>query len=264
MADLNNLVLLGQAHLGQHHRLVKLTTPLGEDVLVPQRVIAHDHLGRSYKYTIDCLSIRDDIELKKLIAQPVTLWVHQADQSYLPMHGYVHRVKRFGSDGGLTFCQISFSPWLHFLKFRRDARIWQDKAADEILTDVFNGHPQAQGNFRFDVMEAALQRSYCTQYETDWHFAQRLMEEEGWYSYHEQNSDGSGHVLVITDATDQLKPIARERIHFHRAGTDDELHKIVHWSADRSLAASQFTASTDDYKAPNETKQSNTIVRAEY
>jgi type VI secretion system secreted protein VgrG len=264
MADLKELSLLGQAPIGQHHRLIKLTTPLGEDILLPQRVVAHERLGRSYTYAIDCLSVRDDIELKQLIAQPVTLWVYQADLSYLPVHGYVHQVKRLGSDGGFTFCQLSFSPWLHFLKFRKDARVWQDKAADEILTDVFNRHPQARGNFRFDVMEAALLRSYCTQYETDWHFVQRLMEEEGWYSYHEQNADGSGHVLVITDTTDQLKPIARERIHFHKAGTGDELQKIVHWSADRSLAASQFTAGTDDYKAPNEIKQSNTIVREEY
>lgn len=102
------------------------------------------------------------------------------------------------------FCQLTIAPWLHFLKFRRDSRIWQDKTADDILSDVFNQHLQAQGNFRFEIREPASLRSYCTQYETDWHFAQRLMEEEGWYGYHEQLADGSGHMLVITDSTDQL------------------------------------------------------------
>ncbi|NRR31802.1 type VI secretion system tip protein VgrG [Oxalobacteraceae bacterium] len=264
MADLKDVLLLKQALIGQQNRLVKLTTPLGADVLLPQRVHAYERLGRSYEYTIDCLSLRDDIELKKLIAQPVTLWIQQADRAYLPVHGYVHTMKRLGSEGQFTFCQMSFAPWLHFLKFRKDARIWQDKTADDILSDVFSRHPQAQGNFRFEVREAALPRSYCTQYETDWHFAQRLLEEEGWYSYHEQRADGSGHVLVITDTMDQLKPAAQEEIYFHGAGTEDELHKIVHWSADRSLAPSQFTARTNDYKAPNESKQSNTVVQAGY
>ncbi len=264
MADLKNFLFLNQALVGQQARLVKLTTPLGEDVLLPQRVLAHERLGRSYEYTIDCLSVRDDIELKTLIAQPVTLWIQQADRSYLPVHGYVHTMKRLGSDGQFTFCQMSFAPWLHFLKFRKDARIWQDKTADDILSDVFNGYPQARGNFRFDVRELARERSYCTQYETDWHFVQRLMEEEGWYSYHEHKADGSGHVLVITDTTYQLKPIAQEKIYFHGAGTEDEVHKIVHWSADRSLAPSQFTARTNDYKAPNQVKESNTFVLREH
>ncbi|NVM75488.1 type VI secretion system secreted protein VgrG [Duganella sp. SG902] len=262
MSALNPLA--GQALIGQQSRLVKLTTPLGEDILLPQRVVASDRLGRDYAYTVDCLAVRDDIELKTLIAQPVTLWVQQADQSYLPVHGYVHRMKRLGSDGQFTHCQLAFAPWLHFLKFRKDARIWQDQSADAILSEVFSGHPQAQGNFRFELREAALPRSYCTQYESDWHFAQRLMEEEGWFGYHEQKPDGSGHTLVITDNTDQLKPAPREQIHFHGAGTEDELNKIVHWSADRSLASSQLTTRTYDYKAPNETRQSNTIVQSSH
>ena len=183
---MKNLLSLTQALIGQQDRLIKLTTPLGEDVLLPQHVIGHDRLGRGYEYTIDCVSVRADIDLRTLIAQPVTLWVQQADRTYLPVHGHVHTAKRLGSDGALTYCQIAFAPWLHFLKFRRDARIWQDKRADDMLADVFNEHPQAQGNYRFDLIGTPEPRSYCTQYETDWHFVQRLMEEEGWYGYHEQ------------------------------------------------------------------------------
>ena len=254
--------MVSQTFIGQQNRLVKFSTPLGPDILLPQRVYAQDQLAKGYEYIVDCLTERDDIELKKLIAQPVTLWVQQTDRSYLPVHGYVHTAKRLGSDGQFTYCQLSFAPWLHFLNFRKDARIWQDKTADEILGDVFNCHPQAQGNFRFEVREAASRRSYCTQYETDWNFVQRLMEEEGWYAYHEQSPDGSAHVLVITDNTDQLKPIAQESISFHGAGIDDELHKIVHWGAGRSLGSSRFTARTHDYKSAALSKQGSNIVDA--
>lgn len=264
MADLQSFLSLTQALIGQQNRLLKIDTPQGDNLLLPQRLIAHERLGRGYEYTVDLLSSREGIELKKLIAQPVTLWVQQDDNSYLPVHGYVHTAKRLGSDGQFTFCQISFAPWLHFLKFRKDARIWQDKTTDDILSEVFDQHPQAQGNYRFDIVEPALPRSYCTQYETDWNFAQRLMEEEGWYSYHEQKPGGSGHVLVITDNTDHLPPQAQEHIAFHGAGTQDELNKIVHWSASRSLAPSQFSTKTDDYKAPSYPKDANDIVSAEH
>ena len=221
-------------------------------------------MGRGYEYTIDVISVRSDFELKVLIAQPVTLWVRQPDRSYLPINGYVHTVKRLGSDGELTFCQISFAPWLHFLKFRKDARIWQDKKPDEILSDVFSVHPQARGNFRFDLTEPISPRSYCTQYETDWNFVHRLMEEEGWYSYHEQAPDGKSHLLVITDTTHRLKAVTPRQIYLHRGSTEDELHKIVHWSANRSLSSNQFTIRTNDYKAPNYQKESNTTVLAEH
>ncbi|TWI67551.1 type VI secretion system secreted protein VgrG [Pseudoduganella lurida] len=262
MADLTPLIYDSIASVTQNNRLLQLTTTLGDDLLLPQRVIAHDRLGRSYEYTVDCLARSDTLELKKRIAQPVTLWVQQADQTYLPVHGYVYRAQRLGSDGQFAHCQLSFAPWLHFLKYRRDVRIWQDKAADDILTEVFNGHPQAEGHFRFDVRTPALPRSYCTQYETDWHFVHRLMEEEGWYGYHEQKPDGSGHLLVIADTADQLASVPGERVLFHRAGTEDELHKIVHWGAGRTIAASKFSASTDDYKAPNVAKATNTLVTA--
>lgn len=264
MADPKIPLFLGQAFISQQDRILKLTTPLGADILLPQRVVAHERLGGIYEYTIDLVSVRGDIDLKNLIARPVTLWVKQFDRSYLPVNGYVHTVKRLGSDGQLTFCQLSFAPWLHFLKFRKDARIWQDKRADEILAEVFSEHPQARGNFRFDLIESASSRSYCTQYETDWHFVMRLMEEEGWYCYHEQKADGSNHVLVITDTTYHLKPMASRQLRFHGAGTEDEVNKILHWSTNRSLAPNQFTTRTDNYKAPNQKKQSNTSVLPEY
>jgi type VI secretion system secreted protein VgrG len=264
MADLTDFISQTQALIGQQNRLLKLDTILGEDAFLPQRMIAHERLGRTYEYTVDCLSVRDDIELKKLIAQPITLWVQQTDRRYLPIHGYVNMVKRLGNDGQLTFCQLSFAPWLHFLKFRKDARIWQDKTAEDIISEVFNGHSQAQGNFRFKLRDMPPQRSYCTQYETDWHFVQRLMEEEGWYGYHEQNADGKGHVLVITDTTDGMRPVEPQQISFHNAGTEDELHKILHWSANRSLAPSSFMTTTDDYKAPLLSKQRNIAVQVDH
>ena len=261
MADLKRHPFLNHALIDQQERILKLTTPLGENVLLPQRVIANEQLARGYEYIVDLISTRAEVELKNLIAQSVTLWVKQTDRSYLPINGYVHTVKRLGSDGQLTYCQISFAPWLHFLKFRQDARICQDKRVDDILADVFASHPQARGNFRFDLSEPISSRSYCTQYETDWHFVQRLMEEEGWFGYHEQKADGVGHVFVITDTTHHLKPSASASIRFHGAGTDNEVQKILHWSANRSLGSSQLTTRTDDYKAPGQQKQSNTSVR---
>ena len=87
------------AIFSQQSRLIKLDTVLGPDVLIPQRVIAHDKLSAGYEYAIDLLSLNDSVELKLLIAKPATLWIQQIDGAYLPVHGYIHTAKKLGSDG---------------------------------------------------------------------------------------------------------------------------------------------------------------------
>jgi type VI secretion system secreted protein VgrG len=145
MQDLTDTIRNG---LSQNDRLIKLDTSLGRDCLVPQRVVGCSRLGRHFEFTVDVISISNKVELKTLIAQPVTLWIQQSDKSYQPHHGYVHTARRLGSNGALTTYQLGFASWMHFLKFRRDQRIWQDRTAVDIVTDVFNEHPQARGRFR--------------------------------------------------------------------------------------------------------------------
>ena len=188
----------------------------------------------------------------------------QTDASYLPVHGYVHTAKKLGSDGQLSAYQIVFSSCLHFLKFRKDARIWQDKGADEIIAEVLAAHPQCQGRFRFDLNQVVRSRSYCTQYETDWQFVMRMMESEGWYGYFEQAPDGSAHHWIITDSVQSLKPLPAQQIAFHRAGTTDELNKIVQWSAARTLSNRQLATKTFDYKTPHSNRESGLQILPEH
>ncbi|CAD6542401.1 type VI secretion system Vgr family protein [Paraburkholderia sabiae] len=236
--------------LTQTDRLLKLDTPLGANVLLPQRALGRAALGRDSAFTVDVVSSRDGIELKSLIAQPVTLWIQQFDRTYRPHHGYVHTARRLGSDSAITGYQIGFTSWLHFLRFRKDARIWQDKTADAILTDVFNAHPHAQGAFRFALNQPLAQRSFCVQYESDWNFCHRLMEAEGLFSYIEQADDGKSHTLVITDDIGALKPMNPQTVDFYRAGTNSEMDAFVQWSGTRTLQSTTLTTRTFDYKSP--------------
>ena len=241
----------------QNERLLKLDTPIGANALLVQRVVGNSRIGRDYAFTVDVASTDENIELKRLIAQPVTLWMQQTDKSYRPVHGFVHTARRLGSDGGLTSYQVAFACWLHFLRFRRDARIWQDVTVDEIITDVFNQHPQAQGAFRFALNKPLQPRSFCIQYEDDWNFVSRLMEAEGWYSYFEQADDGQSHKLVVTDNLDSFKSASPQSVAFYRAGTNSETDALVQWSGTRTLQSTSLVTSTFDYKSPQYAKGTN-------
>ncbi|MBN3763689.1 type VI secretion system Vgr family protein [Burkholderia sp. Ac-20365] len=236
--------------LAQGDRLLKLDTLLGSDVLVPQRVVGNSRVGRHFEFTLDVVSMSSNIELKKLIAQPVTLWIQQSDKSYLPHNGFVHTARRLGSDSTLTSYQIGFASWMHFLKFRRDQRIWQDVSVEEIVSDVFNAHPQAQGRFQFALSRQLPTRSYCRQDEYDWNFVHRLLESEGLYGFWQQAEDGKSHTLVIADNLSSFKPTSPKTVSFYRAGTNSETDALTQWSGTRTLQSALLTTRTFDYKSP--------------
>lgn len=237
--------------LVQQDRLVKTDIPsLPDNALLPRRAVTYSELGRDFGVTLDMVSTASDIELKTLIAQPMTLWIQQGDKSYLPINGYIHTARRLGADGSQTSYQLAFASWMHFLKFRRDMRYWQDRSVDAIMTDVFNAHPQASGQFQFALSKSLPSRSYCRQSESDWNFVHRLMEEEGLFGFWRQSKDGKSHTLVVTDDIHLLDEIVLNPVEFYRSGTGNEADAFTQWSGSRTLQSSTHTTRTFDYKAP--------------
>ncbi|AJK47192.1 type VI secretion system Vgr family protein [Burkholderia plantarii] len=249
--NLDQLTQAIQGGLIQQDRLLKADIPaLPDNTLIPRRALTHAELGRDYSVTLDLVSSAGDVELKTLIAQPVTLWIRQADQSYLPTHGYIHTARRLGADGSLSTYQVTFASWMHFLRFRSDMRIWQDQPADQIVTDVFNAHPQAQGQFLFQLSKPLPPRSYCRQSETDWQFVHRLLESEGLFGFWRFAQDGKSHTLVITDDLHSLDKLVPDTLTFWRAGAASEANALTQWSGSRTLQSVTHTTRTFDYKAP--------------
>ncbi|MEX3981840.1 type VI secretion system Vgr family protein [Paraburkholderia sp. EG287A] len=252
-----DIISFMQSALFQTDRLVKLDSPAGANALLPQTVMGTSRLGRNFEYVIDAVSTNSSLELKSLIAQPVTLWLQRADKSYRPQHGYVHTARRLGADGELTSYQLGYSSWLHFLKFRKDAQIFQDKSVEAILESVFQMHPQAAGAFRFDIQNASPVRSFCVQYEDDWTFVHRLLESEGWFYYFEHADDGKSHTLVVTDDLYSLKAMSPQEVDFYRAGSSSQTEALVQWSGTRTLQSTSYSSRTFDYKNPGTTKETS-------
>jgi len=240
-----------EAGIEQGNRALILSTPLGAQVLLPQRVVGESRIGREFEMTVDVVSRERVIELKKLMAKPVTLWVRQRDNSYLAYHGFVFATRRLGSDGGMTYYQLSFSSWMRFLRHRKDARIFQNRTTADILAEVFDGHSHARGQYRFDLRDRGATHSYCTQYDSDHNFVHRLMESEGWFTYIEQAENGKSHTVVITDDMYRFKPLETQDITFYRAERMAGADALVEWSSERIVQSVAYAIRTPDYKQPN-------------
>ncbi|NIE84210.1 MULTISPECIES: type VI secretion system Vgr family protein [unclassified Burkholderia] len=250
--NVTELIQAIQGGLIQQDRLIKVDIPsLPDNTMVPRRALIESQLGRDYSVTLDLISTAGDIELKSVIAQPMTLWIQQADKSYLPINGYVHTARRLGADGSFTLYQVSFASWMHFLRFRSDMRYWQDKSVDLIITDVFNQHPQAKAYFQFSLSKPLPSRSYCRQSESDWNFVHRLLEEEGLFGFWRQGKDGKSHTLVVTDDIHSLDEASPNPISFYRAGTGSEADAFTQWAGSRTLQSTTHTTRTFDYKSPS-------------
>ncbi|WP_322066156.1 phage late control D family protein, partial [Burkholderia ubonensis] len=250
--NMTDLVQAIRGGLIQQDRLLKTDIPsLPPNTIVPRRAVTCSELGRDFRVTLDMVSAAGNIELKTLIAQPITLWIQQADKSYLPINGYIHTARRLGADGSLSTYQLTYGSWMHFLKFRSDMRYWQDMSADEIIADVFNQHPQARGHFQFALSKPLPQRSYCRQSETDWNFVHRLMEDEGLFGFWQQSKDGNAHTFVITDNIHSLDEAPSRRVRFYRSGTGSETDAFTQWAGSRTLQSTLHTTRTFDYKSPS-------------
>ncbi|WP_040409525.1 contractile injection system protein, VgrG/Pvc8 family, partial [Arhodomonas aquaeolei] len=74
--------------LTQHQRLLRLElgAPAG---LLPHRLVGEEAVSAPFRYRLDCLCQRGDLELKHLIGAPARLAIRQADASERPLHALV-------------------------------------------------------------------------------------------------------------------------------------------------------------------------------
>lgn len=195
--------------LDQRGRLLQVHCALPALALLPERMVMREAVGQPFEMVLDCVSTSTAFELKLLIGEQVSLSLLQPDGAYKPWHGYVFEAAQLGSDGGLARYRLVMRPWLSFLAYRRDAFVFQDKTALQIIEDVFADYPQAK--YRVEVTDALRMRSLCSQFrESDLEFVSRLLAEEGLSCHFEHDAEGDVnsatgalHTLVITDRNAQ-------------------------------------------------------------
>ena len=261
------------ALLDQRGRMLTVECALPALALIPETMVFREAVSQPFELTVDCLSTSAYFELKLLIGEQVSVRLLQSDGSYKPWHGYVFEAAQLGADGGLARYRLVMRPWLSLLALRRDAFIWQDKTATQIVEDVFADYPQA--HFRLEVSETLRQRSLCTQYrESDLAFVSRLLAEEG-LGYRFEHLDGDAsqdadvkdharHVLIITDRAAVRPSLGDARFTSQHpvANTAGQRDAVTAFAAHRQLQANAVAIGAWDYANLSGTSATETSTLA--
>ncbi|WP_312956779.1 type VI secretion system Vgr family protein [Stutzerimonas nitrititolerans] len=170
----------------------------------------HEKLNQPYRFDIEVVSERPDLDLETLLHRPVYLAFGPAGKG---VHGVIHGVRQGDSGKRLTRYSLSLRPQLAYLTHSRDQRIFQHLSVPQVIAQVLEGHGIQADAYRFQLGYAYPERDYCVQYdESDLHFIQRLCEEEG-ISFHFQHNE-AGHILVFGDDQTifpKLAPVAYQQ-----------------------------------------------------
>ncbi len=188
----------------QEERLIALTTPLGEDVLLLAGFSGHEGISRLFSFNLDLLSEKGPIDFSDIIGKNVTICVTQSDKTQRYFNGIVSHFAQSGSDsslhplpdaGGSLVCGCSPGmPTARFFTTRRSATSWSKSSIDRGFQD-----------YKFQLNGSYSPMEYCVQYrETDFNFVSRLMEQNGIF-YFFQHEEGK-HTMVIADSSSAHEP----------------------------------------------------------
>jgi len=245
----------------QATRLVRLRTPLGDDLLA-ECVRGEEGISAGFTFRIDALSEDAHLQLKSLLGQPALLQLMTAASrdALRPFHGHITAARISGANGGLARYHLTLQPWSAFLDVGRDSRIFQDMTVFDILDAVFAAY-QGKGRlmpaWRYEIVDRRIypRRSLTTQYqESDLAFAERLMHEEGLFYFFEHDGDPGNallgcHTMVIADHNGAFQPNAQAAVRFTQPGAVMRADSIDRWRTESRLRTDAVEMGSWDYRS---------------
>ncbi|MBE1161103.1 type VI secretion system Vgr family protein [Dyella acidiphila] len=245
----------------QTDRLLRLSTPLGADVLLAENVDgweAVDHGG--FRFELHALSANASLSLDPLLGAPVLLELLTADSrtDLRPFHGYVTHAERVGSNAGMARYCLTIEPWLSLLKQRKDSFAFRDLTVIEIVEQIFGYY--AQGGivpaWQWQLADRSIysKRSLTSQYqESDYDFVTRLLAEEGIFYWFEHSGDTSSpglgkHTMLLADSNTAFQAGSATAVRFHRADGTETTDTIQVWTPTRRWQTGQISRASWDYR----------------
>ena len=182
-------------------RDTSVTGPFPEGVLLLETLRGQEALGRPYGFELGLLSREPTLDPDDVLGKPMAVGIKLDTGEDRFFHGIVTAFSKAGTTHLHTRYAATLKPMLSVFGDTHDCRVFNDLSQDalSIVTDVLAQRGLTDIESGTISGQAFREREYCVQFrESDWHFVQRLLEEEGIYYYfrHEANK----HTLVLVNS----------------------------------------------------------------
>lgn len=236
----------------QDNRSVSISSKLGPNVLLFQRMVGSEQLGRLSEYQVDLLSEKSDIKIDDVLGKPVSVKLGLPDAGEREFNGIVTRFSLTGRHGRYASYQATVRPWLWFLTRTADCCIFQEKTAVDIVKAIFEKYSIA--DFDFGSLSATYPvLPYCVQYrESDFDFVSRLLERFGIYYFFKHA--GGRHTLVLADSYSAHTVIPGYEV--LTIGPDDDKAMLqgevtYRWLTGGRILSDEYSLTAFDFEKPS-------------
>lgn len=181
----------------QADRILRVESPLGPDVLLPEHVEIREAINDLFTILIAVRSKRTDIRPDELVGRLVDLSLEIGQGGRRTWNGLtVSLVEGPAVTRGLRSYQLVLraSHWL--LTQKTDCRIWQNQSSLDVAQTLLTEHkliaPATNG-----AIPAPKPQTYSVQYnESDWNYLTRRLEQDGLYYWFEHTGGEVGSVAA--------------------------------------------------------------------
>ncbi len=179
-------------------RQARVSTMLGEDVVLLDRLTSDERLSEPFAITLHVISEHGEVDFLPCLGSGVSITMQASPQIARAFHGVLWEAEQIGENPQGLVYRLGLRPWTSLVALGLNTRIFQNKSTPDIVREVIDG----AGFSDYDLTRltgAYKPREYCVQFrESDFSFVSRLLEEEGICYFFEHHADS--HVLVLADA----------------------------------------------------------------
>ncbi|MDH6298681.1 type VI secretion system Vgr family protein, partial [Agrobacterium fabrum] len=131
----------------QASRVLKVSSPLGEDQLLPERLSVEEGVSQLFEIRLTVRAKKEAVKPEELIGRlvDVSIEISQGDGDgggvRRPFNGLVTELHEGPPiTRGMRSYALTIRPQMWLLSRRSDCRIWMDKTAVEIVETLFSEH----------------------------------------------------------------------------------------------------------------------------
>ncbi len=176
---------------------LRFTFTVGDESFEVVEFTLQEGLSETFLLHVDLASAQSSIDFGQVLDRAALLTIWHADTPVRYVHGAVSSFVQGDTGFRRTRYSAVVEPLLARLKFSSDWRIFQGITVPQIAEAVLKAHGVTLDYEQRSTTEHQT-REYCVQAgDTDYHFVERIMREEGFFYSFRHGPDG--HQLVHSD-----------------------------------------------------------------